>query len=604
MLDAHSGVERIVAVVADDWDELPAHFGNSWADVFPQIAELAWTLDATGDSDRNAVLAMRLAMLFAGHPTVAPRLRHSAEGTRRHGTNDVAKPIPLATALGALRSRVAEVATTRYTEVFAPRSMRLGERGVITVRLTRTGLAASIGPDRVSVDGDREVELRLYDPSGAFTIEGNPIRALTIPPDTDSETAAFHLTALATSTTGLTLDLLQNDVIAATIHIPLPIVAEPAAVTEQSPVAGFEVAPTTLTPADLELRIIESKHDGGSTLSFFLHSPNGSAGYHHFPAGEVTISGSPRELQRKLFDDLESRHGSRGVRRQRALGYQLYRELLPPALRSAYRDLSAKPLRTLHITSDEPWIPWELVLPYDADGPGPTVEDDHWCVRFELTRWLAGPAGPPACVTARSAVFLEASDPPGADPLPAVRGERTQLLALTRRLGMADHSPARADSAAVDALLDKETGHIGLWHFAGHGDVSALLLADGVLLTPDELAGPRQSALRARRPLVFLNACRAARQEPSWSGLGGWAQAWAGRCWSPFVGPMWQVTDQPAAFLAAAFYNRLATGATVGRAMTEARLDTRQRWPDDPTWLAYSVYAHPNTTIPFRPDVP
>ncbi|ONI79968.1 hypothetical protein ALI144C_24965 [Actinosynnema sp. ALI-1.44] len=64
-----------------------------------------------------------------------------------------------------------------------------------------------------------------------------------------------------------------------------------------------------------------------------------------------------------------------------------------------------------------------------------------------------------------------------------------------------------------------------------------------------------------------------------------------------------QVTDRPAAFLAAEFYDRLATGATVGRAMTKARLTTRRRWPDDPTWLANSVYAHPNTTVAFRLDV-
>src|SRR5438093_4959025 len=115
MLETRSGVERIVAVVAEDWDELPAHFGNAWVDVFPRIAELAWALDAARDPDRNAVLAMRLAMLFAGHPTLAPRLRRSAEGSRGFGANDPAEPVLLASALGALRSRVAEVAATRYT---------------------------------------------------------------------------------------------------------------------------------------------------------------------------------------------------------------------------------------------------------------------------------------------------------------------------------------------------------------------------------------------------------------------------------------------------------------------------------------------------------
>jgi hypothetical protein len=78
----------------------------------------------------------------------------------------------------------------------------------------------------------------------------------------------------------------------------------------------------------------------------------------------------------------------------RAIGEQLYRELFPLELRRAYRDLCSLPVRSLQITSDEPWIPWELVRPYDDDDPDRIVDDDFLCARFELTRWLAGRSGP------------------------------------------------------------------------------------------------------------------------------------------------------------------------------------------------------------------
>lgn len=578
-------VERIAAVLADHWDELPAYFGDGWISVLPQIADLSHQLRSAGSADHQALLAMRLALLFRGHPVAAPLLSVSTESQRSSTSLPVS---PTAGGLAALRDRIAATAASRYTEIFAPERMRVGERGVLTVRLTRTELAASVAPAHLPA-GDR-FEVRLHAPS--FVVEGNPVRALDITSDADSETAVFYLTAIEPSTNGVSVDVLHGDLIAATRHVPVAV--ESSSGSTAGSHTSVQVVPASLEAADIELRILQSTQDGAPVLSFYLHSPSGSAGYHHFHAGDVKLAAPPEEYQQRVLGDLERRHGTRGARRQRAVGYQLYRELLPAELRAAYRELTRKPLRTMHITSDEPWIPWELVLP-DEDG----LDDDFWCIRFELTRWLAGPSGPPRRVTARSLAFLDASAPPNHPPLPAVADERAHLTRLARRFSMADRSPAVATSDAIDQLLDNACGELGLWHFGCHGDVSSLILADGVRLTPDELAGPRQSALRDRRPLVFLNACRAGGQELSWTGLGGWASAWTGRCWSPFVGPLWSVTDAPAAFLAARFYDELAHGAPIGAAMTCARKATRQQWPEDSTWLAYSVYAHPNTTVAF-----
>jgi hypothetical protein len=59
------------------------------------------------------------------------------------------------------------------------------------------------------------------------------------------------------------------------------------------------------------------------------------------------------------------------------------------------------------------------------------------------------------------------------------------------------------------------------------------------------------------------------------------------------VGTLWPVTDRGALEFARAFYGRLSAGAPIGEAMTAARLAVRQRYPDDPTWLAYRCFADP-----------
>ncbi|MGH8929190.1 MAG: CHAT domain-containing protein [Egibacteraceae bacterium] len=244
--------------------------------------------------------------------------------------------------------------------------------------------------------------------------------------------------------------------------------------------------------------------------------------------------------------------------------------------------------------------PWELVRPYDDEDPDRIVDDDFLCARFELTRWLAGRSGPAGSLHIRRVACLDGGQAPGQPPLPSVARERGYVAGLADRHGLEDRSPPQASGPAVGALLNGQQGEIDLWHFAGHGDVSVMVLADGGRVGPEDLYGPRQTAIGRRRPLVFLNACRAGQQTWSLTQLGGWAAAWAGRCrCGVFVGPLWSVTDEPAWVFARTFYDQVQAGRTLGQAVLTARVRTREHAPEDPTWLAYSVYAHPNARVVF-----
>jgi CHAT domain-containing protein len=88
----------------------------------------------------------------------------------------------------------------------------------------------------------------------------------------------------------------------------------------------------------------------------------------------------------------------------------------------------------------------------------------------------------------------------------------------------------------------------------------------------------------------------------SLTGLGGWAKVLVQNCKvGALLAPMWSVNDKLARQFAEKFYDALQKpGCTLAQAARQARQALREAAlhdptaPQDPTWLAYSVYAHPN----------
>ena len=71
---------------------------------------------------------------------------------------------------------------------------------------------------------------------------------------------------------------------------------------------------------------------------------------------------------------------------------------------------------------------------------------------------------------------------------------------------------------------------------------------------------------------------------------GGWPRGFLSVGAGAFIGPFWKVADASAATFAAEFYDHLISGKSVGAAAHDARMAIQVA--SDPSWLAYSVYAH------------
>ncbi|MBM4430642.1 MAG: CHAT domain-containing protein [Chloroflexi bacterium] len=256
------------------------------------------------------------------------------------------------------------------------------------------------------------------------------------------------------------------------------------------------------------------------------------------------------------------------------------------------------------VVSDEPYIPWELVWPY---APGGWEDEAPWCLTLRLTRWLRRDAqgnGHESAPTRLSLKTIACLAPTYKElnKLPSAQQELAFLRDLMAQHHLSDLSPTPPTWAKVLDLL--EAGGYDWLHVAAHGNFyphtpdadSAIWLQDDRPLTPDALVGSAiEGHINSHRPGFVFNACETGRQGWVLTRLGGWANKLVSTGAGLFLAPMWTVTDDRALAFAKMLYLKLLAGETVAEAVRQARLAAKSS--GDPTWLAYSVYAHPNARV-------
>lgn len=372
---------------------------------------------------------------------------------------------------------------------------------------------------------------------------------------------------------------------------------------------------TEAPPPDLEMRVRTLSENGRTKLSYTLHSPAGTAPFFHREIAGPTIQGNPEEYHSHLlqkFGNLDERLDVDGAqllrveieRKLASLGRQLWRELFSPELWHAYRDIR-RFVKTWLLVSDEPWIPWELIKPFDASRPDDVLDDDFLATSFELTRWLAGDKVPAPEIGVRRLAAIRTTE-----ELPQSGEELSFLTGLAARTGV---EPISQAPVSVEELLGfLETSDAQVLHFLGHGqfqqkrpDDSTVPLPDGSIFRPNDLEGPLALQVGQTRPLVVLNACWGAQQGWSLTRIGGWSAHWVGLAGcGAFIAPLWPVRDKVALAFTRAFYDSLSQGATLGQAGLAARRRLREIRPGDPSALAYVMYGHPNARVLFGDDAP
>jgi hypothetical protein len=516
-----------------------------------------------------------------------------------------------------------------HTDIDFPSHIQLGQPQPLKITLTPQAPADTRVDERVTVEfaepfTPEPVEVSIHAPG--FTERTNTwTRTIDVYSFTESSPAVFVLTAANEGAYLIGIDFRHKDRLigSTTIDVlvseqppaaellsrvargepvtPAPAGEDATADADISPAPALVISQSPPSPADVELRVHLSRDN---VLSYELHSYLVDVGYHHEPMGEIELSEDPRHFLTGLFAELSELARDRAadnadqvIRQLEGIGENLFLDLFPEPLRQAYWTLvdlrEQKKIRSLLITSDEPWIPWELIKPYDADKDR---TDDFWAGSWQICRWLAGP-GPADRVRILAARLIA----PILD-LDFVEKEKTYFESMQGRGVNIGPAPLQR-LEEVQALT--EQGGVELIHFATHGnfsdanpDESVIRLAEQAELYPRDLRGSRVRGLRKARPMVFLNACHTAQIGFALTGLGGWAERIIGDVRaSAFIGTLWEVNDELAAEFSGTFYQTLWQGAPLGQAFHAARAHVRELSPANSTWLAYTLYGDPNVQV-------
>jgi CheY-like chemotaxis protein len=512
----------------------------------------------------------------------------------------------------------------RYSDISFPPRVRVGKPTNLRVRIATSRRHA------------HDAELALEFPVGAatlpvtvfvaaenLTVESDPRATLLVPREGDSPAVQFRLVGERVGPGRVMIDFDQDGRPVGSVDLAVEVGGQ---TDKPAPAPAVEVLLSggQLPAPDVTLTVHEYRHWPGR-LHFTLFSRHPRLRdlpwVNHGDLGTVelrqeTIGWVERQLA--LTNDWGEVDRAR---RLADLGNSLHDQVLPERLQTLCWPLAECGVRSLLVLSDEPHVPWELVKPYRRNRTtGRREEQPFWGETFALARWLRGPSmvdrfglGRVSAVVSGAApvrnLVVEAGPAPSSEgappagPAPALPGVEEELRAVRQLEGHGVEvrvlPPRRRE-----VLAAFEEGGFDVLHVACHGsfagrvaaDASALLLEDGTLRAAD-LAPRLAAALRATAPLVFLNACQTGQVGYSLTRLGGWGAELIRLGCGAFVGTQWRVTDQVAVEVAREFYQQLVKGVPIAGALRAARDHARARFPQDPTWLAYTCFADPNASV-------
>lgn len=619
--DPRSAAEAVIRLVAAHDDRLTAEERAAWQKLYDALAR-------GGDPQ---TFLRGVEALLGGYPAVKAllvsrkafvlRTEEILRGMAPKGLSEIPKMAMMPAATSSSGGDL-----VRFANVYFPATILLTQKDVPLVihvaqrYSAKSALTEEAGRMTLKV-GDLTIVVQaegfdVTESLGGLPVEGGAAgRIVKVEPERDCEPVVFLLTPQSVGAKRINIHVDQFGRNVLTQAITVQVVADLCGVNDLANVR-YEPLPVTSptrgagAPApDLELRVMLAADK--RKLSFMLH---GGGVYHYRPMGEVELQAAdPYAYLLAMRNRLSALAGrsaatrtaaeTEAARRElAALGNSLYRDLFPESLKAEY----ARTIRTrfdgksLLITSDEPWIPWEMVRPAAVDeATGEILYDDPpLCEKFCLSRWLTGRGAPDQLAMKEGAWVAPAGSAPEAE------AENRYFQELHRRQWQVKLTGPLTQIAEVQARLASRGVH--LFHFACHGNFEAANPEDSMLKLADGYFKPAQidtqirASLTAARPLVFLNACHSGEVGFALTGAGGWAAAFFQAGAGAFIGSQWEINGKLAARFAQEFYDRLwgvnsfeGRPQPLGQAFHEARLALKAADEANPTWLAYVLYGDP-----------
>ncbi len=598
---------------------LPELAGENWAALEVSLKALLAELDRETDPQQRYRLCYEVLQLLETVPALIDLFDRElvlsdpskSEAITRGGGGPLLGR--LQSLLGPKKAR--ERVLTRFTDISCPRRVWLQTRRIsIVVRLNELSSEVSDASDEtLLVQEEKPVLVQIHAPD--FTLLGPGAQQLTLSSEPVSASLVFDLEPRKAGFSSIRFDFTQETNYLGSAVLPIEITETEVSVQTQEHVETLLRTTGNGEPPDFTLHITYETISSPGSLHFKLIRKGEQLGqefhprqlksslqnytqtiYQHLTSmmlqtnpTTLAVLGTVQSMSRQAIED--------SLREE---GMNLWKELIPLELQERYeRERPEWANKSLLIISDEPDIPWELLWPH-----GEGWRDPHpLCLQMNLARWLRRSPQEKTIYEPKSQLAIQkmAAIVPMGMQLAAAEEELLFLRSFMRQHFLQNVSPLEPTSAEVKQFLQQETYD---WvHVATHGNFypanpegeSAIWLLDQQPLTPHSIIGEIADAIRKQRPAFVFNACEVGRQGWTINGLGGWANRLIGAGAGLFLAPLWPVEDRSAQRFTITLYQSLKSGKTIAEAVRQARLDAKRI--GDPTWLAYSLYAHPNASI-------
>jgi serine/threonine protein kinase/outer membrane protein assembly factor BamB len=311
------------------------------------------------------------------------------------------------------------------------------------------------------------------------------------------------------------------------------------------------------------------------------------------PIGSIDISAAALAQFREELSQLVSRMSNipPTICRARlaALGKRLYQIVFPQEMRDLYDELTEANIESWLILSEKaPWVPWELIRPFDS-----SREEDFLGARFAITRFIEGLGTPRQYEFPLGRVSLTLDDqlrqqlqpqewedlfPPGA--VPWLRSSLMQEYAGGYISAMEYNSP--------------------IWgmHFAGVP--GSLARRGGALVTRDSRQAISEETVRdamldfwSKRPLVTFGMVGVEGRSALTEMERQWVPTFVKAGVASFVGTLWATKPQADRLFWSTFYRAIWSRKPLGEAALIARRAVRSALPNSMDWLAYFTVGDP-----------
>jgi hypothetical protein len=395
-------------------------------------------------------------------------------------------------------SRGLDKATTQdktdvhYSDASFPSHTVVGRMEALRVAITRKAVNTEAVPLPLERSSDDTQPIRVdayvvVSPLD-FDLESSNVQTIIVFPNADSAPVLFKLVAKSEGRKTIAVEFFQNTRYLGRAELETVVSQQVQFPRLVSALAVLEVSATQSSP---DLTILFDRVPVGNDRHYYryrLLSPirelNLWFDEFHSPETSVMPQGfleeSFTQLNRLLSSDSP---GDFFFGRLNSIGMNLYRRLFSDDFKRLYWNSLRYKVKSIVVISFEPWIPWELVRPFNPETN--EADDGFLCEKFNLTRWLAGAGFPDTMSLEQLGLIISASD------LDSARLEAEEIKQL---LGSKVRDILSSGPSVYHLLRTNDFSGL---HFACHGsfnkdnpDMSTLFLEDGTWLSYTVYANP------------------------------------------------------------------------------------------------------------------